>query len=312
MVVSVPFLEPRIPEDKDFLLLKEMVLERENWTFDYDKAGIKIWSRVSQHASIKMVKVWSNFPTVSSRNLYNTILDPNYRPHWDPHLQLGCQIGYLNYNSVISYYAVSCPPPLRTRDFVLQTSWLDNGSELFVINHSVCHKDYPPKKGFIRGISFFTGYLIKCTNPQGIVPAWIVNKCTQIFAPRFVKQLEKAAFGYQEWKSQNNPTLYPWLFPKQRQLPVISLADCRPSHEEQESSFFKDLANANIKLDWWSREPQVRFAPTKKCSSELLVSNGQENKISTITDRASNDVHSAPHTVKLPKEVSKKSGSKHT
>jgi StAR-related lipid transfer protein 10 len=54
-------------------------------------------------------------------------------------------------------FAVSCPVPLKNRDFVLQRSWLDMGSEKIIMNHSVNHKDYKEKSNYVRGISYITG-----------------------------------------------------------------------------------------------------------------------------------------------------------
>lgn len=54
-------------------------------------------------------------------------------------------------------FAVSCPVPLKNRDFVLQRSWLDMGSEKIIMNHSVNHKDFKEKSNFVRGISYITG-----------------------------------------------------------------------------------------------------------------------------------------------------------
>lgn len=49
-------------------------------------------------------------------------------------------------------FSVSCPPPLKPRDFVLLRSWLDTGpsGEQMLLSRSVPHKDYPPRKGFVR------------------------------------------------------------------------------------------------------------------------------------------------------------------
>lgn len=50
------------------------------------------------------------------------------------------------------FITVSCPPPLKPRDFVLQRSWLDTGpnGEQMLLSRSVPHKDYPLKKGYVR------------------------------------------------------------------------------------------------------------------------------------------------------------------
>lgn len=61
----------------------------------------------------------------------------------------------------------------------------------------------------------FLGYISQ-TDPKGKLPPWLVNKITQILAPKMVKQLRKAVFGYQPWKTQQgNPMYKPWIYPEQ-------------------------------------------------------------------------------------------------
>lgn len=74
------------------------------------------------------------------------------------------------------------------------------------------------------------GY-VSHTDPRGKLPPWLVNKITQIFAPKMVKQLRKAVEGYNNWKvRQTNPDFKPWTYPEQMILaPRISITDVNKS-----------------------------------------------------------------------------------
>ena len=45
------------------------------------------------------------------------------------------ELGVLNPNNDVSYYALHCPPPLKNRDFVLQRSWLQTPQEVSSTSH---------------------------------------------------------------------------------------------------------------------------------------------------------------------------------
>merc|ERR1719474_2567104 len=107
-----------------------------------------------------MIRVRTMFPDIDADTLYDVLHDPVYRKTWDKHMLSSSELGVLNPNNDLSYYALHCPPPLKNRDFVLQRSWLQTPQEYFIINHSVFHKDFPNKKGFVRGVSHLTGFLI--------------------------------------------------------------------------------------------------------------------------------------------------------
>uniref|UniRef100_A0A182PAV4 START domain-containing protein n=1 Tax=Anopheles epiroticus TaxID=199890 RepID=A0A182PAV4_9DIPT len=138
---------------------------------------------------------------------------------------------------------MSCPPPLKPRDFVLQRSWLDTGpqGEQMLLSRSVPHKDYPPKKGYVRAMSYITGFVLRTNensktgcilkyvahcDPQGTLPPWLVNKVTHTLGPRMVKDLKKAALGYASWKLTQPHLRKPWRYPEEIRCPRISIDDC--------------------------------------------------------------------------------------
>lgn len=237
----------KIAEDSDFLMLKKLVDDNASWKLEYDKGEgneTKVWTKTTPNSNFKMVKIHAAFPNVTPNTLFDVLHDPGYRKEWDEHMLVSTEIGYLNPNNDVGYYALSCPAPVKNRDFVLQRSWLDMGDEKLILNHSVSHKNYPPKKGFVRANSILTGFVVRpkgvgCflgyisqTDPRGKLPPWLVNKITQKFAPKVVKQLHKAALGYENWKSQqNDPQFKPWTYPEQTLVsPRISVSDCSNSY----------------------------------------------------------------------------------
>ncbi|CAB3362284.1 Hypothetical predicted protein [Cloeon dipterum] len=188
----------KIAEDSDFQHFRRIIDNHDDWELNYARDDTKVWTKCVPGIDFKMVKLVTVFDDVSPNVMYDVLHDPEYRRVWDKHMIEAHDIGYLNPNNDIGYYAMSCPVPLKNRDFVLQRSWLDMGTEQIIMNHSVNHKDYSEKPNYVRGISYITGYLIRpkgnsgCfvgyasqTDPKGTLPSWMVNKVTTIFAPKF-------------------------------------------------------------------------------------------------------------------------------
>nr|CAD7572802.1 unnamed protein product [Timema californicum] len=236
----------RVAEDQDFAKLKELIDNHASWKLEYNKGSTKVWTKSVSGTNFKMIKIRSIFSDVSPVQMYDVLHDPEYRKVWDQHMLESHDIGCLNPNNDVGYYAMSCPAPLKNRDFVLQRSWLDTGQEQYILNHSVYHKDFPPRRGLIRARSFLTGFLVRTsgdvgcelgyvsqTDPQGTLPPWIVNRITQIFAPKMVKKLLKASRGYPQWKQDNNPNWKPWHYPEQITAPRITVHDCVKSAAEK-------------------------------------------------------------------------------
>ncbi|KAG8041435.1 hypothetical protein G9C98_002728 [Cotesia typhae] len=237
----------KIAEDRDFEKLKKLYDDNNDWKLDYNKPDLSVWTKHVPGISFKMIKIRTRFADVEPETLYDVLHDPEYRKVWDTHMIESKDIGFFNPNNDIGYYSMACISPLKNRDFVLQRSWLDTGREQLILNHSVFHKDHPPRKHFVRATSYLTGYVVRPsrngdgvelgyvshTDPHGKLPVWLVNKITQIFAPKMVKKLHKASVAYPEWKKANKPNHKPWHYPEQIMAPRIRVEDCVKSVEEK-------------------------------------------------------------------------------
>ncbi|XP_033978406.1 START domain-containing protein 10 [Trematomus bernacchii] len=172
---------------------------------------------------------------VSAETLYDVLHDTSYRRKWDSNMIETYDIGRLTANTDVGYYSWRCPSPLKNRDFVTMRSWLPLGNDFLIINYSVKHPDHPPKKDFVRAVSLLTGYLIQSNgpssstlyyltqmDPKGSLPKWVVNRASQLVAPKAMRRIYKASLKYPDWKRRHGPGLRPWLFPDQSVLPGVS------------------------------------------------------------------------------------------
>ncbi|NXX42011.1 STA10 protein, partial [Tricholaema leucomelas] len=101
--------------------------------------------------------------------LYDVLHDCRYRPEWDPNVIETFDIARLTANADVGYYSWRCPKPLKNRDVLTLRSWLPMGSDYIIMNYSVKHPKYPPRKDMVRAVSIQTGYLIQGTG---------ANSCT--------------------------------------------------------------------------------------------------------------------------------------
>lgn len=238
--------EVRIADDRDFERLKALTDKHDGWKVEYKKKDTTVWTKSTQQTEFKMIKLHTVYKDVNPALLFDVLMDPLYRKKWDVYVLESYDIGFLNPNNDVGYYAVRSPPPFKNRDFVLQRSWLQTEKECLIINHSVFHESAPPKKGFVRAVSYLTGlaiqpdgscgskltYVTQC-DPKGSLPACFVNKLTQIFAPNMAKKLRKACLEYNDWKKAHQPSFKPWLHPEQISLPRLDVSRCvSTGHQE--------------------------------------------------------------------------------
>lgn len=255
--------EVRIADDRDFDRLRRLCDKHDGWKIEYSKRQTTVWTRPTDQSAFKMIKLHTAYKDVTASLLFDVVMDPGYRKRWDVYMLESYDIGCLNPNNDVGYYAVRSPPPLRNRDFVLQRSWLETKKEIMVLNHSVYHETVPPRKGFVRATSYLTGFVIRPSSdgggchftyvtqcdPKGALPAWFVNKLTQIFAPKMTKRLATACRGYASWKTSHNPAHKPWLYPEQIALPRIDLARCCRAQDASDDPDLDESSVAEDSLD---------------------------------------------------------------
>ncbi|XP_044061453.1 START domain containing 14 [Siniperca chuatsi] len=232
-----------LPDEAVFADFRKQCLSTDNWVNKYDNNGMQVWVEVpakkETHVSkIHKIKCKMTIKDVSAATMYDVLLDGQYRKEWDPAMLESFDIARLSANADVGYYSWLCPKPIMNRDVVSLRSWQVMDDEYIIVNFSVKHPKYPPRSNLVRAISILTGYLIKptgpnsCTfiylshaDPKGSLPKVVVNKASQVLAPRVMKAVHKAGQNYPEWKRLKSPNQKPWLYPEQSTLPMMDPAE---------------------------------------------------------------------------------------
>ncbi|XP_019940412.1 START domain containing 14 [Paralichthys olivaceus] len=236
-----------LPDEAVFADFKQHCLSTDScWLNKYSNSNndMQVW--VEQPSSkkgkdvpkIHKIKCKMTIKDVSADTMYDVLHDGQYRKKWDPTMLESCDIARLSANADVGYFAWVCPNPIKNRDVVTLRSWQVKDDEYIIVNFSVKHPKYPPRSDLVRAISILTGYYIKPTgpnscifiylsqaDPKGSLPKWVVNKASQVLAPRVMKSVHKAGKNYPEWKQQNSPDQKPWLNPEQNTLPMMDPAE---------------------------------------------------------------------------------------
>jgi len=225
-------------DDKDFSDFKELCQSTDKWVLGYNKKKTRVYTKAHPDSNIKLLKAIVSFEDINAATVFDVVHDTDYRKKWDHDMLSMEEICKVSVNNTVSYYAAKCPTPIKSRDVVFLSSWIAYPSmrepkEYIMINRSVSHTEYPPKKNMVRAISINTGYMITPTgphscdfvyltqfDPRGSIPKWVVNTISEVFLPKAITRIHKASRKYPEWKSKHNAGYKPWLFPEQCSLPA--------------------------------------------------------------------------------------------
>jgi hypothetical protein len=199
------------------------------WKIALDKDDFKVWTRKSTNSKINIVRAWGKITGIPAQVIYDVFHDPVFRTTWDDKMIDGFNIQELDSYNDIGYYSLKFPMPLQNRDFCNQRSWWvsPDQNEYIIMNHSVPHELCPEKKGFTRGLSIRSGYLVRRdpdnpdkdsiliylaqADPRGMIPTFAINFATKTMAPQLIEKFINVSRGYPAWKEENNPDDKPWL-----------------------------------------------------------------------------------------------------
>ncbi|KAF5395804.1 Lipid-binding START domain containing protein [Paragonimus heterotremus] len=129
-----------IPDDEYMQQVRNLCDDHTSWNCDYAKSNISVFSKSSNSSNIKIIKLFHVFKDVHADLLFDTLMDSEYRKVWDKNMVESFELCHINPNNDIGYYALRSFPAICDRDFVLQRSWLQTGSEFIITNRSVFHK----------------------------------------------------------------------------------------------------------------------------------------------------------------------------
>lgn len=239
-------MEPvRLPGEDAFRAFRADCEAEQGWLSRYDREGIAVWGQLPSPGagSLHRVKGRVHMPDVPAETVYDVLHDLEYRKKWDANVIETHDIARLADNADVGYYSWKCPKPLKNRDVVTLRSWQILDQSYIIINFSVKHLKYPPRKDLVRAVSLLAGYLVQSTgpnssiltylaqvDPKGSLPKWVVNKASQYLAPKLMKKIHKACLKYPSWKKDHEPARKPWLYPEQCRLPTMALSDLSLQH----------------------------------------------------------------------------------
>uniref|UniRef100_A0A6J0UTU3 START domain-containing protein 10-like isoform X1 n=1 Tax=Pogona vitticeps TaxID=103695 RepID=A0A6J0UTU3_9SAUR len=235
----------RLPDEAAFGAFRAECEAEQGWLSRYRREGMAVWGKPprAEDPAVHRVKGRIHMPDVPAETAYDVLHDTEYRKKWDLNVLETHEIARLSDNADVGYYAWKCPKPLKNRDVVTLRSWRVLDKSYMIINFSVKHPKYPPRKDLVRAVSLLTGYLVQSTgpnscsltylaqvDPKGSLPKWVVNKASQYLAPKLMKKLHKACLKYTSWKQEHHADTKPWLYPEQNQLPYMAISDLSLQH----------------------------------------------------------------------------------
>ncbi|XP_058052594.1 START domain-containing protein 10-like isoform X2 [Ahaetulla prasina] len=163
-------MEPvRLPDEAAFRAFQAECETELGWLSRYNRDGIAVWGQLPPQGgdfAVHRVKGRVNMPDVSAETVFDVLHDTEYRKKWDLNVIETHEIARLSDTADVGYYSWKCPKPLKNRDVVTLRSWRVLDKSYIILNFSVKHQKYPPRKDLVRAVSLLAGYLVQPTGPS--------------------------------------------------------------------------------------------------------------------------------------------------
>uniref|UniRef100_A0A183DBE9 START domain-containing protein n=1 Tax=Gongylonema pulchrum TaxID=637853 RepID=A0A183DBE9_9BILA len=102
---GLPVNRVKVLEDDDFKYIKELCENHAGWNLAYDKRMVKVWTKAAK----------ATLSDVPASVAYDVLHDPYYRSSWDKYHVAAKDIGIINPNNDVCYYAGMCFILVRSR-----------------------------------------------------------------------------------------------------------------------------------------------------------------------------------------------------
>lgn len=159
----------------------------QNWVLEFEKNGIKVWTRKLDWSQIKEFKG----ETIINTNLGSIVYvldDVNNYPTWVYNCIESYRVKKENDFKGYIYNVIKTPWPVKNRDFVYQYSVSQNKTTLVVSINTLAVKGMVPDKGYVRMTYVKSSYVLtpldknrvkvvfqNHSDPAGDVPQSIIN-----------------------------------------------------------------------------------------------------------------------------------------
>lgn len=199
------------------------VQQLQGYEFLASSQNVTIYRQPRGDKGLYEYKLYAYLPDALPEQVAEVFLDNQYRVHWDQYVTELYMVQKNEKGPDVIYFNVDFPFPLTNRDYVYarETRRIEHKGEehIVIVMHSVLQHNIPEKRGAIRVSDYHQSLAMKRAgphgtkafiqyydDPKGSLPSWLVNWAAKTGVPAFLKDLQRATNGLEEFKKKHHRT----------------------------------------------------------------------------------------------------------